>query len=515
MSIETQVKRVTDASKHTLKVLLAKMGVTVGDESIDQYPVLAETAFAIADKQDKLFGKSGQVVGFDSTGAAIAQDAHYAPSSHVDDGVKHITAAERTAWNAKLDSYTETDPTVPDWAKAASKPTYTASEVGADPSGSASQALTDAKSYTDTQIAAIPTPDVSGQISTHNTNDEAHNDIRELVSGLTTRLNALADSDDTTLDQLSEIVAYIKNNKSLIDGITTSKVNVGDIIDNLTTNVTNKPLSAAQGVALKSLIDAIVVPTKVSELTNDSGYLTSFTETDPTVPAWAKAESKPSYTASEVGAAPASHASDTTIHITDDERIAWNTKQDKLVGTSGQIVGFDDSGNAVAQDYESDIFWATYDVTTHAEILAAHQAGKLVQVVRSNKIYRLFEINEEKAEFQAYASDYQKYNAYCRADNTWVREYPSYIAGKSVSITLSASAWDSTSMTQTVTVSGVSSNEMKQLITLTPSLASQTSYYESGILCTGQAADSLTFTATTVPTEDLTVYVVIQGVTQG
>ena len=43
------------------------------------------------------------------------------------------------------------------------------------------------------------------------------------------------------------------------------------------------------------------VPTKVSELENDSGYLTSYTETDPTVPAWAKAASKPSYTKGEVG----------------------------------------------------------------------------------------------------------------------------------------------------------------------------------------------------------------------
>ena len=46
------------------------------------------------------------------------------------------------------------------------------------------------------------------------------------------------------------------------------------------------------------------VPTKTSDLTNDSGFLTSYTETDPTVPTWAKASSKPSYTASEVGAVP-------------------------------------------------------------------------------------------------------------------------------------------------------------------------------------------------------------------
>ena len=155
--------------------------------------------------------------------------------------------------------------------------------------------------YVTGAIAAIPTPDVSGQIGAHNTSTTAHNDIRDLISGLTTRLNALADSDDTTLDQMSEIVAYIKGNKSLIDSITTSKINVSDIIDNLTTNVSNKPLSAAQGVALKALIDAIVIPTKVSDLTNDKGYITSYTETDPTVPAWAKASSKPSYTKSEVG----------------------------------------------------------------------------------------------------------------------------------------------------------------------------------------------------------------------
>ena len=49
-----------------------------------------------------------------------------------------------------------------------------------------------------------------------------------------------------------------------------------------------------------------LIPTKTSELTNDSGFITGYTETDPTVPSWAKASSKPSYTASEVGAVPTS-----------------------------------------------------------------------------------------------------------------------------------------------------------------------------------------------------------------
>ena len=106
----------------------------------------------------------------------------------------------------------------------------------------------------------------------HNVSSIAHSDIRDLITGLTTRLNALADSDDTTLDQMSEIVAYIKSNKSLIDSITTSKVNVADIVDNLTSTATNKPLSAKQGKVLNDLI-----PTKVSQLTNDSGYKTTDT----------------------------------------------------------------------------------------------------------------------------------------------------------------------------------------------------------------------------------------------
>lgn len=48
----------------------------------------------------------------------------------------------------------------------------------------------------------------------------------------------------------------------------------------------------------------ITVPTATSDLTNDSGFITGYTETDPTVPSWAKASSKPTYTASEVGAVP-------------------------------------------------------------------------------------------------------------------------------------------------------------------------------------------------------------------
>ena len=82
----------------------------------------------------------------------------------------------------------------------------------------------------------------------------------------------------------------------------------------------------------------------------------------------------------------------------------------------------------------------------------------------------------------------------------------------SISVTLPASNWDSSAKTQTVTVPGILADETKQLITPTPALAYQTAYYNAGIRCTNQAANSLTFTAKTIPTANLTVYVVIQEV---
>ena len=140
-----------------------------------------------------------------------------------------VTDTEKSTWNAKanasdiptkvsdltndsgfITSYTETDPTVPAWAKQSTKPTYTAEEVGALPdttviptvptnvSAFANDAgyLTEHQSldglatedYVDNQIAAIPTPDVSGQIETHNTNTSAHTDIREQISQLSSEI---------------------------------------------------------------------------------------------------------------------------------------------------------------------------------------------------------------------------------------------------------------------------------------------------------------------------------------
>lgn len=224
-------------------------------------------------------------VGADIKGAAAAVQNNL--NDHEEDTVAHVTIAERNSWNGKYDKPSTGIPK-----------SDLASGVQ-DSLGKADTAIQSLDGYatekfvTD-KISAIPTPDVSGQINTHNTSDTAHNDIRNLIDTLTTKVNNFLDVDDATTDQLSEVLALIEANEGTIESLTSSKVNVADIINNLATNVTNKPLSAAQGVVLKGLIDDI----------NNAGYLTSYTETDPTVPSWAKQPNKPSYTASEVGALP-------------------------------------------------------------------------------------------------------------------------------------------------------------------------------------------------------------------
>ncbi len=79
-----------------------------------------------------------------------------------------------------------------------------------------------------------------------------------------------------------------------------------------------------------------------------------------------------------------------------------------------------------------------------------------------------------------------------------------------VLVTLRAAGWSGGR--QTVAVQGVSASEGTQLIPPPPAAASQSAYYAAGVRATAQGADSLTFAADTVPTADLSVYVVIQEV---
>lgn len=92
---------------------------------------------------------------------------------------------------------------------------------------------------------------------------------------------------------------------------------------------------------------APTVPSNVSAFTNDAGYLT--TETDPTVPSWAKQSSKPTYGADEILYDSTDPTSDDVKTILDDMETSMSGKQPMLYsGTNIKTINNDSllgSGN--------------------------------------------------------------------------------------------------------------------------------------------------------------------------
>ena len=102
-------------------------------------------------------------------------------------------------------------------------------------------------------------------------------------------------------DMLKSVYDPQNKNADIFDYVDKAVEDVTITTDATPTQGSKNPVQSG-GVysALQDVEESI--PTKVSDLTNDSGYLTQ--ESDPTVPEWAKAPSKPTYTATEVGARP-------------------------------------------------------------------------------------------------------------------------------------------------------------------------------------------------------------------
>lgn len=149
----------------------------------------------------------------------------------------------------------------------------------------AAELILDTKISTETTRATAAENVISQNLANHTatydakvlsleTKDQA---LEDAINQHKREVDALLASDDITLDQLQEIVDYIKNNSSLIAAITTNKVSVSAIVDNLLSSATDKPLSANQGRVLNELITALTTAlnahktaydAKVAELAN-------------------------------------------------------------------------------------------------------------------------------------------------------------------------------------------------------------------------------------------------------
>lgn len=95
-----------------------------------------------------------------------------------------------------------------------------------------------------------------------------------------------------------------------------------------------------------------------------------------------------------------------------------------------------------------------------------------------------------------------------RADHVHPSERP-----KAAQVTLTAAGWNASTKKQTVTVSGVLADTSKQVIWV--AFASETAldaYMDAGIVPVAQGANTVTFRADKVPTADISVTVLMQGV---
>ena len=132
-----------------------------------------------------------------------------------------------------------------------------------------------------------------------------------------------------------DLSAYLKNTDiadwaklSEKPTYTANEIGLGNV-DN--TADADKPISTATQTALDGKSDTGHTHT-VSDITDMPAYLTQ--ETDPTVPAWAKAKNKPTYTADEVGAAEKNHTHNMS-DITDMPE--WTKTENKPVYTANEV----------------------------------------------------------------------------------------------------------------------------------------------------------------------------------
>lgn len=83
--------------------------------------------------------------------------------------------------------------------------------------------------------------------------------LKGLIDSLTTTVGTNTSNISTNAGNISTNTTNISSNDSDISTLQTDKINISDIVDNVTSTDTNKPLSANQGYVLKGLIDGLSV----------------------------------------------------------------------------------------------------------------------------------------------------------------------------------------------------------------------------------------------------------------
>ncbi|MDR2047443.1 MAG: hypothetical protein LBP79_06090 [Clostridiales bacterium] len=293
---------------------------------LSPYYTAAKTDELLGGKVDKIDGK-----GLSEADYTTAEKEKLAELNAAD----YATAAQ----GAKADSalQTETDPTVPAWAKGETKPTYSAEEVGA------ATAAQGAKADSALQTETDPTVPAWAKAETKPTYTAAE------VGAATAAQGALA---DTALQEIPTATA------TAVGGIKAEAKTNGDtqpIRIGADGKLYTAPTSGGGGGGVSVETDPTVpawakAETKPTYTAAEVGAATAAqgalaesalqTETDPTVPAWAKAETKPTYTAAEIGAATAAQGAlaESALQTETDPTVpAWAKAETKPTYTATEV----------------------------------------------------------------------------------------------------------------------------------------------------------------------------------
>jgi len=219
---------------------------------------------------------------------------------------------------------TESDPTVPAWAKEAQKPSYSYSEITGKPTLST---VATSGSYNDlTNKPNIPAEQIQSDWNQNNTSAKDFIKNKPEIPVLPTLADVATSGDYKDLENtpiipdvpqwamsstkpsytVSEIdgaqaalesgvnIKTVNNQNLLGNGNITIQGGGGDanVIESITFNGSAIPVDSNKNAAITYSAPVasvngntgavtISVPTKVSDLTNDSGFITSYTETDP------------------------------------------------------------------------------------------------------------------------------------------------------------------------------------------------------------------------------------------
>ena len=156
------------------------------------------------------------------------------------------------------------------------------------------------------------------------------------------------------------------------------------------------------------------IPTSTSQLTNDSGFITS--ETDPTVPDWAKASTKPTYTASEVGALPSN------TFIPQVFKVNYNSSTNTANKTYTEIDQAYNRGDLVLLLYNEDIYQTTrasagYVFTTITDFTSRDGQGNVIKTIKQLKLYTSNTWHSTSYQFPSKTSDLTNDSGYLTASD--------------------------------------------------------------------------------------------------